>query len=141
MFYYNTCPGCNLLRNSAVALRNMKAVLVALLASTALLLAACGRDAGPGGAASPDADRCSTATATITGTEGNDTIDGTDEPDVIFGLGGSDDIRAHDGDDVICGGPGDDFIGGGPGSDFIDGGEGEDTCMGGPGDNQLLNCE
>jgi Ca2+-binding RTX toxin-like protein len=88
---------------------------------------------------------CNGLTATIVGTEGNDTLTGTEGPDVIAGLGGSDTIDALGGDDVVCGGdePASldwvlgDRIDGGAGADLIRGGAGADHLVGGDGADDL----
>jgi Ca2+-binding RTX toxin-like protein len=97
--------------------------------------------------------------ATIKGTDGNDTLTGTKRRDVIDGLGGNDTITGLSGKDVICGGFGDDVVKGGNakdqlfggagndsllggnGKDRMDGGDGTDTCNGGRGKDKAVNCE
>ncbi len=78
---------------------------------------------------------CNGLTATIEGTEGNDTIIGTSDDDVIVGLGGNDTIDALDGSDTVCGGPGNDTISGGKGNDHLRGGKGNDSIEGNRGDD------
>ena len=65
--------------------------------------------------------KCFGRTATIIGTEGDDTLSGTTESDVIVGLGGKDTITGEGRIDFICGGGGDDIISGGRGNDNISG--------------------
>src|SRR5687768_12842414 len=79
-----------------------------LSALTALALAA------PVGvaAAAPKAPTCDGLTATIVGTNGDDTLTGTTGDDVIVGLGGDDVIVGDLGADRICGGTGDDTLSG-----------------------------
>jgi uncharacterized repeat protein (TIGR01451 family) len=93
---------------------------------------------------------CGGHTATIVGTEGNNTLTGTNGPDVIHGLGGNDTIRGLGGNDIICGGRGNDrLLGqsgndrlfGEHGNDSLNGGRGSDTCNGGPGKDTAVNCE
>jgi uncharacterized repeat protein (TIGR01451 family) len=74
---------------------------------------------------------CSTATPTITGTEGNDTLAGTTANDVIFGLGGDDNITGLGGSDLLCAGPGNDIAKGQADADFVRGGGGNDVSKGG----------
>ncbi len=73
---------------------------------------------------------CVGLTASIVGTQGEDTIYGTDGNDVIAGLGGNDTIHGLTGNDVICGGDGNDTLSGGAGIDYCDGGPGRDATDG-----------
>ncbi len=93
-----------------------------------------------------DAIRCLGKTATIVGTDGDDTLTGTPKRDVIAALGGNDIVDALDGNDIVCGGPGDDTLilgygndraDAGPGNDDVDGGDGNDKLDGGDGDDGL----
>lgn len=106
--------------------------------------------------AAPPTPTCDGLSATIVGTNGDDTINGTAGPDVIVGLAGDDRIRGDRGRDVICGGTGDDTLSGSGeddrlfgehGADVLDGGEGgccvhhtntgDDYLSGGQGDDRL----
>jgi sugar lactone lactonase YvrE len=75
--------------------------------------------------------KCEGRTATIVGTEGDDTIDGSPFDDVMVGLGGEDTLAGSGGDDRICGGDG---------GDDIDGQGGRDRCDGGKGRDELTSC-
>ncbi|MGH8881247.1 MAG: hypothetical protein ACRD0P_28525, partial [Stackebrandtia sp.] len=92
------------------------------------------------------AETCFGATATIVGTDRDDTLVGTSHRDVIVGLGGNDVIYGSSGDDLLCGragadrifgGRGVDRILGGPGSDYLMGWTGRDRLFGGSGDDRL----
>ncbi len=83
----------------------------------------------------PTVPSCNGLSATIEGTEGNDTIVGTSGDDVIVGLGGNDSIDGLDGADTVCGGPGNDTISGGKGNDHLRGGKGNDTIQGNKGND------
>jgi Ca2+-binding RTX toxin-like protein len=76
---------------------------------------------------------CGGRTATMKGTDSNDTLSGTAGPDVIAGLGGNDKITGAAGNDIICGGDGNDTIDGGSGNDTLEGGAGTDNLIGGSG--------
>ena len=78
------------------------------------------------------------ATATtIRGGVGDDIICGTPAPDRIFGGLGDDEISAGSGADVIDGGSGADTIRGNLGGDTISGGSGDDWLIGGIGDDTM----
>lgn len=81
---------------------------------------------------------CHGKTATIVGTDGDDTITGTLLPDVVSLGPGNDRYNNPGGNDVICGDAGNDRIGGGGGDDFIDGGAGNDKIAGGAGSDRIL---
>jgi Ca2+-binding RTX toxin-like protein len=81
--------------------------------------------------------RCDGRSATIVGTDGNDTLDGTAGPDVIAGLSGNDTIQGVGAGDAICGDGGDDVLVGGGGADRIGGGDGFDIVIGEAGDDNL----
>jgi hypothetical protein len=75
---------------------------------------------------------CDGRTATIVGTNGDDSLNGTAGPDVIVGLKGDDSINGLEGDDAICGGKGDDdALMGHAGNDRIFGQQGADRMDGG----------
>jgi Ca2+-binding RTX toxin-like protein len=96
---------------------------------------------------------CFGRTATIVGTEGNDTLTGTSGVDVIVGLGGKDLIEGRGSSDYICGGDetsneintgdaiyggaGADSIGAAAGGDEVRGGPGPDRIYGGTGDDSV----
>ncbi|WP_179131053.1 putative Ig domain-containing protein [Candidatus Entotheonella palauensis] len=89
---------------------------------------------------------CFGLSATLVGTEGDDTLVGTTGDDVIIGLGGNDLIRGRGGNDMLCGNEGndeilgqngDDLIGGGPGNDLLKGGKGQDGLEGDAGNDDL----
>jgi Ca2+-binding RTX toxin-like protein len=82
-------------------------------------------------------DQCAGETATIVGTNGNDTIAGTSGPDVIQALGGDDEVSGLSENDLICGGGGDDELRGNNGEDRLRGGSGDDELRGGNGDDRL----
>ena len=69
------------------------------------------------------------ASATLSGTPGNDTLVGTAGGDLLDSLGG---------DDLLNGGAGDDTLLGGAGNDVLDGDEGDDTLTGGTGRDEFL---
>ncbi len=77
--------------------------------------------------------RCQGETATLVGTDGNDTLTGTAGRDVIVGLAGDDIIRGLGGNDLVCGGPGADTIHGGFGADTLYGNAGPDVILGNAG--------
>jgi Ca2+-binding RTX toxin-like protein len=86
--------------------------LAAAIATAASLAVAC----------QPPAVTCEGRTATVVGTNGDDTLTGTAAADVIAGLAGDDTIRGLGGDDIICGDAevaGDDDVDGGTGSDTV----------------------
>ncbi len=83
----------------------------------------------------PVVPTCNGLTATIEGTDGNDTIIGTTGDDVIVGRDGNDTIAGLDGSDTICGGSGNDTISGGKGNDHLHGGKGNDSISGNRGDD------
>lgn len=118
-------------------------------ASTTLVTVIAGGVLGLPYSAAAAAATCHGHTATLVGTEGDDTLDGTSGKDVIVGLGGNDTISGRGGVDVICGGDGSDTVAGGSGRDRLYGGRdrlgvGEDrthygdTLEGGAG-NDLLD--
>jgi uncharacterized repeat protein (TIGR01451 family) len=76
------------------------------------------------------APTCRGATATISGSPGNDVLAGTSGPDVIAALGGNDRIVSRAGRDLICAGPGIDYVGAGAASDRVFGGTGRDRLLG-----------
>lgn len=76
------------------------------------------------------APACRGATATISGTPGNDVLVGTPGPDVIAALGGSDRVASRSGRDLICAGSGNDYVGAGAASDRVFGGTGRDRLLG-----------
>ena len=84
-------------------------------------------------AAAPKAPTCDGLTATIVGTQADDTIAGTTGDDVIVGLGGDDVIVGDLGADRICGGTGDDTLSGHGDSDYLFGDQGDDLLDGGVG--------
>ena len=86
----------------------------------------------------PSAVLCRGLSATIVGTDGDDTLVGTPADDVIAGLGGNDVIRGGRGNDTICGGPGSDRIFGGPGDDELRGSRGSDIIRGGMGKDEVF---
>ncbi|WP_406411071.1 calcium-binding protein [Streptomyces sp. NBC_01614] len=100
-------------------------------------------DATHNGSTSPELTQtvnaltCANATATITGTTGNDTLTGTPGDDVIFGLAGNDTINGAGGNDLICAGTGNDKITTGAGNDTIDAGDGTNTVDAGNGTNTV----
>lgn len=107
-------------------MRNLTFTCIALAAALVLL-------AGTR-AAADTTPLCLGETATVVGTENNDTLSGTTGDDVIVGLGGDDLIRGDSGDDIICGGDGNDMIQGSNGGNFVDlmsGDAGDDTIDGG----------
>ncbi|HET7446189.1 MAG TPA: hypothetical protein VFJ57_16190 [Solirubrobacterales bacterium] len=73
---------------------------------------------------------CRGATATVTGTAGDDVLDGTGGPDVIVGFGGDDTIRSGPGRDLICAGSGEDLVVAGSAADRVFGGAGRDLLRG-----------
>lgn len=73
---------------------------------------------------------CRGATATISGTPGNDFLVGTSGPDVIAALGGGDRVVSRSGRDLICAGAGNDLVGAGSASDRAFGGTGRDRLLG-----------
>jgi Ca2+-binding RTX toxin-like protein len=91
----------------------------------------------PAASANAVTAQCDGMSATIVGTNGDDTLNGTPGPDVIAGLGGNDVIHGHGGDDVICGGGGDDTLIAADGADAVDGGDGFDVISGDAGDDTL----
>jgi Ca2+-binding RTX toxin-like protein len=110
------------------------AVLLALLATTALAVAA-PTERG----AEIENPRCHGRQAKIVGTDGNDVLHGTPGRDVIWGGAGDDVIFGSLGNDLICGGPGADLIHGGRGNDTVDGGAGSDDQVNGDlGDDKVL---
>jgi Ca2+-binding RTX toxin-like protein len=129
---------------------SMRALLLPALTVVAL--------AAPVGvsSAAPKAPTCDGLTATIVGTNADDSITGTPGDDVISGLGGDDTIVGGLGADRICGGTGNDTLSGhgdtdvifgDQGDDWLDGGvggccdlasnTGDDVLSGGPGDDEL----
>jgi uncharacterized repeat protein (TIGR01451 family) len=76
------------------------------------------------------APTCRGATATISGTPGNDVLAGTSGPDVIAALGGGDRVVSRSGRDLICAGSGNDYVGAGSASDRVFGGTGRDRLLG-----------
>jgi Ca2+-binding RTX toxin-like protein len=91
---------------------------------------------GSAGAAGPPTFACTDVgpkpvSATIVGTQGNDTITGTSGRDVIAGLGGDDVLDGGGGNDLICGGDGNDRLSGGAGEDVLSGDAGDDVLEGG----------
>jgi Ca2+-binding RTX toxin-like protein len=90
------------------------------------------------GAAQGAVPTCFGETATIVGTEGDDTLVGSAGPDVIVGGGGNDVIFGGAGEDDVCAGGGNDRLDGGADRDFLDAAEGNDRVAGGTGRNFLL---
>ena len=90
-----------------------------------------------GSAGPPPGPSCPRATATITGTAGNDALVGTPGDDFIVALGGDDAVDGRGGNDLICGGAGNDRLFGGDGNDTLLGDDGNDALAGGPGDDVL----
>jgi hypothetical protein len=94
---------------------------------------------------------CKGKSATLFGTQGDDTVSGTAGKDVaLLGdgddkagmLGGKDTVCAENGNDTVKGAGGNDVLLGGPGSDLLNGGPGKkDTCKGGPGLDTTKACE
>ncbi len=80
---------------------------------------------------------CGGQTATVIGTEGDDTLTGTDKKDVFAALGGNDTILGLGGDDIVCGAAGNDTVKGAAGNDEVRTGGGDDLLKGGDG-NDLL---
>jgi autotransporter family porin len=76
---------------------------------------------------------CTSASATIRGTSGNDVLVGTRRNDIIWGGGGDDVISGLKGNDRLCGGDGNDRLYGGSDTDYLDGGPGTDVLSGGSG--------
>jgi uncharacterized repeat protein (TIGR01451 family) len=76
------------------------------------------------------APTCRGATATISGTPGDDLLVGTSGPDVVAALGGSDRVVSRSGRDLICAGSGNDYVGAGTASDRVFGGTGRDRLLG-----------
>ena len=87
--------------------------------------------------------QCSTLSATVNGTAGDDvilgsnssshyseTLNGGDNNDDIDGQDGADNINGDNGLDVIDGGAGNDTISGGDSYDYIQGGDGNDEIYG-----------
>jgi Ca2+-binding RTX toxin-like protein len=113
----------------------------------------------PGGSLPGAAPTCRRLTATLTGTDGNDTITGTPGRDVIVALAGNDVVKAGGGGDVVCAGQGNDTatggggkdslqgelgkdrLKGGSGNDRLHGGNGKDACIGGSGRDKAPKCE
>jgi Ca2+-binding RTX toxin-like protein len=81
---------------------------------------------------------CTSATATLTGTDDDDVLIGTPGADVILGLGGDDVLVGLDERDRLCGGEGDDVLSGGLERDHLNGGPGHDMIAGGQGQDHLL---
>ena len=100
----------------------------------AALMAAMLATAAPASAATPT---CNGVTATIVGTNGNDTLIGTAGVDVIVGLDGRDRIYGLDGNDIICGGGSRDRIWSGRGHDIVFGGDGDDRIKADQGKDQI----
>lgn len=73
---------------------------------------------------------CRGATATISGTPGDDFLVGTPGPDVIAALAGGDRVVSRSGRDLICAGAGNDFVGAGSAADRAFGGTGRDRLLG-----------
>lgn len=107
---------------------------IRVVAVVAALLATLLATAQPAAAA---AVTCNGLTATIVGTDGNDTLVGTDGVDVIAGLDGRDRIYGLDGNDVICGGGARDRIHAGRGHDIVFGGDGDDRIKADQGKDQI----
>lgn len=84
---------------------------------------------------------CRGATATISGSAGDDVLVGTSGPDVIAALGGDDRIASRSGRDLICAGAGNDFVGAGSASDRAFGGAGRDRLLGRGGPDLLKGSE
>jgi len=80
---------------------------------------------------------CQGSTATIIGTDGNDTLAGTAAADVISAGAGDDIVTGLGGKDVLCGGDGRDSLSGGAGADKLSGDAGKDTLKGGAGKDRL----
>ena len=80
---------------------------------------------------------CQGKTATIQGTDGDDTIHGTNGADVIYAGAGNDTVFGNGGGDTICLGDGNDTGFGGNGNDRVTGGSGVDVIDGGPGRDVL----
>jgi Tol biopolymer transport system component len=93
-----------------------------------------GDGVGGGGGGMPT---CSGRTATVVGTEGNDTLFGTAGADVIVSLGGNDTIRSAGGNDTVCTGSGRDRIIVAGGSDRVRAGTSRDIIEGGRGNDRL----
>ena len=77
-------------------------------------------------------------TATINGTEGDDSLSGGANDDPISGGGRTDSIEGGAGDDALFGGRGDDRLDGGAGNDRLEGGGGDDSLDGGDGADTLI---
>jgi polysaccharidase protein len=78
------------------------------------------------------------ATATISGTAGNDKLTGKDNVnDVIGGKGGHDTLSGLSGDDILYGDAGNDMLYGGAGNDTLEGGAGSDQLFGDAGNDRL----
>jgi Ca2+-binding RTX toxin-like protein len=90
-----------------------------------------------GGALSAPADAvsvvptCNGQTATIVGTDSDDTLTGTAGDDVVSLGPGNDSFGGDTGNDTVCGGPGDDSIRGNKGVDHLFGEDGNDHIDGG----------
>jgi len=117
--------------------RARKAPIVSLICVTVLAMLA---SAVPlfVSAAEAQGEVCDGLTATLVGTEGDDTLVGTWQADVIVGLGGDDTISGLAGDDTICGGEGDDTITGDSGADLIFGEAGDDVISGKSGSDTIF---
>lgn len=81
----------------------------------------------------PASPTCRGFSATLVGTDDDDTLTGTAGPDVIVGFAGNDVIEGRGGNDLICAGPGNDKLKGGAGKDKIYGEAGKDKITGGSG--------
>ena len=81
---------------------------------------------------------CDGETATIVGTNGDESLTGTEGRDVIAGLGGIDEINGLGGDDLLCGDDGNDVTQGDAGDDDMFGRAGDDSMHGDAG-NDVLN--
>ncbi len=101
--------------------------VIALLTVSGMTLVALIPLVGSPAAVSATTQECAGQSATIVGTQADDTVDGTAGDDVIVGLGGDDLIRGGGGSDIICGGFGNDVVRGSQAGGDIYGNGGNDT--------------
>ncbi|MDF1792942.1 MAG: hypothetical protein P1U88_13575, partial [Thalassobaculaceae bacterium] len=95
-----------------------------------------GNGSGPGiggGGGGWESSGNGSESATVTGSDGDDTLTGGHGNDVLSGGAGNDSLGGGNGTDTISGGAGDDTIDGGHNSDVLSGGDGNDSINGGNG--------
>ena len=133
-------------------------LLLAAIASAALMLGAGAADAGAGGVScngkaativsnsakivgtkAPDVIVAGAGNNTIYGEGGNDTICAGGGDDTVYGGRGDDTVFGEEGDDTIHGERGSDDLDGGGGADHVYGEEGNETMTGGAGDNDYVD--